>query len=69
MQVAEVDAANEPLRYLRLNAALSRFVFAPEDFTFRSRIPAMASKRAATMTSWNAAAAAAAITDNAARAE
>jgi len=69
MQVAEVDTANEPLRYLRLNAAaLSRFVFA-EDFTFRSRIPAMASKRAATMTSWNAAAAAAAITDNAARAE
>ena len=68
MQVAEVDTANESLRYLRLNAALSRFVFA-EDFTFRSRIPAMASKRAATMTSWNAAAAAAAITDTAARAE
>ena len=28
IQVAEVDAANEPVRYLRFNAALSHFVFA-----------------------------------------
>jgi hypothetical protein len=68
MQVAEVDG----LTNLGVIYVLTRrfpLSFRREDFTFRSRIPAMASKRAATMTSWNAAAAAAAITDNAARAE